>query len=147
MVSGASSHATTHKTLCSTNAWAGFWPELSVPRRLHHHKCSSWAGSSSCSHSILSCSLYGRKVAESFTLLFVCLQTPHCLKALLQVSIVFMAKLCSMKFHFIPFFLFLYMIFVFGKQLQISLVVFCNIAVIIAYTVNYTKNDLMEVIY
>lgn len=31
------------------------------------------------------------------------------------------------------------MIFVFGKQLQISLVVFCNIAVIIAYTVNYTK--------
>lgn len=39
------------------------------------------------------------------------------------------------------------MIFVFGKQLQISLVVFCNIAVIIAYTVNYTKNDLMEVIY
>lgn len=104
MVSGASSHATTHKTLCSTNAWAGFWPELSVPRRLHHHKCSSWAGSSSCSHSILSCSLYGRKVAESFTLLFVCLQTPHCLKALLQVSIVFMAKLCSMKFHFYTFF-------------------------------------------
>lgn len=39
------------------------------------------------------------------------------------------------------------MIFVFGKQLQISPVVFCNITVIIAYIANYTKSHLMEVIY
>lgn len=39
------------------------------------------------------------------------------------------------------------MIFVFGKLLQISLVAFFNITVIIAYIANYTKSDLMEVIY
>jgi len=39
------------------------------------------------------------------------------------------------------------MILVFGQQVHISLVDFFKITVIIAYTVNYIKNDIMEVIY
>ena len=41
----------------------------------------------------------------------------------------------------------LFMILVFGQQVHISLVDFFKITVIIAYTVNYIKNDIMEVIY
>lgn len=39
------------------------------------------------------------------------------------------------------------MVLVFGKQVQISLVDLFNVTVIIAYTANYTKSDIMEVIY
>lgn len=128
MASGASSHATTthYKTFCSTNAWAGFWPELSVPRRLHHQKCSSQAGSRFLPSFHPEAALCdGRKVAEIFTLLSLCLQIPvssHCPKSCKSLSqilafkfslhsleergkIDFMAKLCSMKFLFVPFFL------------------------------------------
>lgn len=152
--------ATPHyKTLCSTNAWAGFWPELSVPRRFYHHKCSSLAGSRflpSLHPRAALCD--GRKVAESFTLLSLCLQIPHGLKALISSPLPSLwrrdAKLTSWLsfaqwssfsclFSSLPH----YMIFVFGKQLQISLVAFLNITVIIAYTTNYTKSNLMEVIY
>lgn len=35
----------------------------------------------------------------------------------------------------------------FGKHVQISLVDFFNISIIIAYTANYTKSNIMEVIY
>lgn len=90
----------------------------------------------------------------------LCLHIPHCHKALLSSSLptlwrrdakltswLSFAQWSSFLYLFPSLSLPLYMIFVFGKQLQISLVVFCHITVIIAYTANYTKSDLMEVIY
>lgn len=139
----------------------GFGQSSQCPRRLHHHKWSSLAGSRflpSFQPGAALCD--GRKVTENFTLLSLCLQVPHCLKDLISSSLPCLwrtdakltswwsfAQWSSSLYLFSSLSLPLYMIFVFGKLLQISLVVFFNITVIIAYIANYTKSDLMEVIY
>lgn len=61
----------------------------------------------------------------------------------------FMASVSSLRLLYISSSLSLpsSAILMFGKHIQVSLVDFFNVSVIIAYTANYTKSNIMEVIY
>lgn len=133
----------------------GFGQSSQCPRRLHPCKCSTVAGSG-----LLLSFCPGAERGQKASPSTLCLQVQHCLKALTSSSLPSVwrrhARLTSrLRFAQWSSFLYLFsslslplsMAFMFGKQVQISPVEFFNITVIIAYTANYTKSDIMEVIY
>lgn len=136
----------------------GFGQSSQCPGRLHHIKCSKMSGTRFLLLFGPGAALFeGREVAESFFTFHSLLASPALSQVLSPLFLRRVGRLTSLlRFASWIFFFFLHFSFlslplsmtlVFGKQVQISLVYFFNVTVIIAYTANFTKSNIIEVIY